>query len=57
MMVSYKDLCKIRLTSNPCPICGKRPEQKDAKWVELEVEEPDGSKRKFKAQVCKAHEA
>jgi len=46
MMTRYQDLLKIRLSSNPCPICFKRPEFKDTKAVKLNDK---------MVRVCKHH--
>lgn len=35
MMVSYKNLLKVRLVNQPCPVCKKKPEVKDTKEVSM----------------------
>ncbi len=57
MMTSYKDLCKIRIMNNPCPLCGGRPELKNTKIVLVGDDQEDQFKAKAgtKVRVCKSH--
>lgn len=59
MMVSYKDLCKVRIMNNPCPLCGNRLETKDAKFVVVSKESTEllnkGYEKGDVVQVCKTH--
>jgi len=56
-MVSYEDLCRIRITNNPCPICLKRPELKNTKEVKLtkDLAKLRGLKEGANVRVCKHH--
>ena len=50
MLVSYKDLCKLHVARNPCPLCGKRLVLKNTKLIKTKV---DG--KSVLVRICAHH--